>query len=610
MNPSTALASVLVDELVRNGVTDVVLCPGSRSAPLAYAVQAAEPGSPDPAGGPLGRLRVHVRVDERSAGFLALGLAKRTRRPAVVITTSGTAVANLHPAVLEADHARVPLIVLSADRPAELRGTGANQTTTQPGIFAGALRWSADLPAAEHRPGQLASWRTTACRAVAAARGELVGVSGSGIDASGPVHVNVAFREPLVPDLSDGGVPAARHQQQAHADEWPEPLDGRPQGRAWVERGTSQPIAPALGGAGEGDSLEDVERTLVVVGDLPTADLREAAVAWAGSRDYPVVAEPFGGSGEGVLPHGPLVLTASEWVDAHAPDRVVTIGRVTLSRAVASLLRRPGLRVEHVTAVADWTDPAHVVAVVHPVRALDVVHDAEARDRPSSWAQAWRDAGTAVAGAVTRTPPSWPSGLAVAATVADSLPPGARLFVGSSNAARDLDLGGGSLAPGVDVVANRGLAGIDGCVSTAVGLALTEDDPHGSGVTGSYALMGDLTFLHDANGLLIGPAEPRPDLTVVVVNDDGGGIFTLLEPGQPERADRFERIFGTPTGTDVGALCRAHGIPHERVATAGRLGEVVRAAPAGIRVVEVPVDRSGHRDAHDALRRVAAAALG
>ena len=629
MNPSTALATVVVDELIRLGVREVVLCPGSRSAPFAYAMEAAarraDGATVRAADGRATTpgLRLHVRVDERSAGFLALGLAKLTRRPAVVVTTSGTAVANLHPAVLEAHHGLVPLIVLSADRPAELRGTGANQTTTQPGLFGGALRWSADVPAPEHRTGQQAAWRSTAARAVAAATGVLGGTPG-------PVHVNVGLREPLVPTAGD----------------WPEPLDGRPDGRPWVGLGgwSDEPRpgvdgaagGPALVGRGGRDDPADDSRTLVVVGDLPTPDLRASALRWAGRRGWPVVAEPFGehvGESEpagspdeaDVVPHGPLVLTVAEWLDAHAPERVVTVGRITLARPVAALLRRPGLRVEHVGAVPEWTDPSHVVAAVHPVSVLldgsgDVVTDrADERDEApaegttAAWSRAWAEAGEAIARAVTARPPAWPSGLAVATVVGRTLPEGSTLFVGSSNAARDIDLGVGRWPSGVRVVGNRGLAGIDGSVSTVVGIALAaQRDDRGTDrvhATRCCAVLGDLTFLHDANGLLIGPTEPRPDLTVVVTNDDGGGIFTLLEPGEPCRADTFERLFGTPTGTDIGAVCRAHGIPHEVAGTPEALAAALTAPADGIRVVEVPVDRSGHRDAHAALRATAAAAL-
>ena len=559
VNPSTALATVLVDELVRCGVREVVLCPGSRSAPLAYALQEADRA---------GRLRMHVRVDERSAGFLALGLAKVTRVPAVVVTTSGTAVANLHPAVLEAHHAQVPLVVLSADRPPELRGTGANQTTTQPGIFGGALRWSQELGAPDRRPGQVPSWRSSVCRAVAASRGRPGGVPG-------PAHLNVPLREPLVP-TADGV--------------WPDELAGRPDDAPWVE------VLPAA--LGHSRPVEAVPRTLVVVGDLPEPGLAEAAIDWARESGWPVVAEPFGAGAEGVVPHGPLLLGVEDWLARHLPDRVITVGRITLARPVARLLRRSGVRVETVTASPAWVDPGHTVSAVHD---LGVLHHPVPCEDPR-WTAAWREAGSSLAKAVVEAGLVWPSGLGVAQAVLGAVPHGSLLFVGSSNAVRDLDLSGDRTSRAA-IVANRGLAGIDGCVSTAVGVALSTTIP-------AYALLGDLTFLHDSGGLLIGPHEPRPDLTVVVTNDDGGGIFTLLEPGEPERADDFERVFGTPTRTNLAALCAAHGVPHQRVESREALVDAVAQRPHGLRVLEVEVDRSGHRAAHERLRRVAAEALG
>ncbi|MGL5867046.1 MAG: 2-succinyl-5-enolpyruvyl-6-hydroxy-3-cyclohexene-1-carboxylic-acid synthase [Dermatophilaceae bacterium] len=767
MNPSEALAAVLIDEFVRGGVREVVLCPGSRSAPLAYAVLEAER---------VGRLRLHVRVDERSAGFLALGLAtgsarpgQRSGAPVVVITTSGTAVANLHPAVLEAHHAGVPLVVLSADRPHELRGTGANQTTTQPGLFGHATRFDVDLPAPDRRPRQQGAWRSTVCRALAAASG----TSGPG---PGPVHLNVALREPLVPeapqvaerhdgaanrdapaqgDAGDADEPGGTPVPQAHrapttperAEVWPESLDGRPGRAPWVEvrpapgrpRGLQHADADQPGGGygaanhGAADhaaadhtaagravadrgavpemAVSRVERTLVVVGDGVDTD---AAVGWAARRGYPCVAEPFGslGARAEALPHGPLLLTATDWLDAHLPERVLVVGRPTLARPVAALLRRPGVRVEVVTDGA-WADPAHVAATVYPWAAIGtegaavgtdgaavgtdgavvgtegavvgtdgavvgtdgaaISTDGAARapSTPSTpgadaangaWSESWMAAGQRVADAVAVHGFPWPSGLAVAEVVARLVPDGAALVLGSSNPVRDLDLAvGRRLASdrrsrshadaghshadagygradagygradaghghadashtdgrerhragpraaevpddGVRVFANRGLAGIDGVVSTAVGVGLAHARP-------TYLLLGDLTFLHDANGLLIGPAEPRADLTIIVVNDDGGGIFTTLEPGAPARAAAFERLFGTPTGTDLGALCRAHGIRHDLAVSREQLAALLAEQPHGIRVVEVPVDRASHRATHEALRDLAARAL-
>ena len=354
-------------------------------------------------------------------------------------------------------------------------------------------------------------------------------------------------------------------------------------------------------------TVEEVARTLVVVGGTRDEELAARAVAWAGERGHPVVAEPLGPAQvrSAALPHGPLLLTATRWLDAHAPDRVVVVGRPTLSRTVGALLRRPGLRVEVVSEGRSWPDPSHVAAVVHRPEALaiggDRPHGRGVTPGDDPWADDWYSAGRRLADAVAAQPFPWPSGFAVAEVLASSLPEDATLVVGSSNVVRDLDLAvPGSAA--ARVVANRGLAGIDGMVSTAVGVALATPGP-------TYAVLGDLTFLHDGNGLLAGPAEPTPDLTLVVVNDDGGGIFTTLEHGAPERADDFERVFGTPTGADLAALCRAHGIPYDRVADAAALAAAVAEPPHGIRVVEVVVDRATHRQAHADLVALAARAL-
>ncbi len=399
------------------------------------------------------------------------------------------------------------------------------------------------------------------------------------------MHVDVAFREPLVPGAGEPALPAH--------------LVGRPAGAPWTE------VLPAVATAPPG-GIDDVERTLVVVGDVSSV-VGRMAVAWAASRGYPVVAEPFAGPSARAraVPHGPLLLSATGWLDAHLPERVVVVGRTTLARPVAALLRRPGLRVEVVTGSSSWPDPSHVVSAVHPWAALVGDRGAEPVER-TAWAQAWDDAGRRLADAVAAQGFPWPSGLAVAATVHGALPPDGILVLGSSNPVRDLDLATtgreGDPHVGVRVVANRGLAGIDGVVSTAAGVALGLGRP-------THALVGDLTFLHDANGLLVGPREPRPDLTLVVVNDDGGGIFATLEPGAPERAASFERVFGTPTGTDLAALCAAHGVGHTLVDTREALADAVGRTPDGIRVVEVRVERATHRQAHADLRALAARTL-
>ncbi|MGO0575349.1 2-succinyl-5-enolpyruvyl-6-hydroxy-3-cyclohexene-1-carboxylic-acid synthase [Ornithinimicrobium panacihumi] len=570
MHPSTALATVLVDELVRGGVREAVLAPGSRSAPLAYALEEADRA---------GRLRLHVRVDERSAGFLALGLARGSGLPVPVVTTSGTAVANLHPAVLEAHHSGIPLLVLSADRPAELRGTGANQTTVQPGIFAAAVRWEADLPAPESvSPVANAHWRSTVCRALAAA------LDPTGVGGRGPIHLNVSFRDPLAPDL--GSTVEAQ--------------EGREGGGPWTE----VPVVQVMGGP----SIGAGERTLVLLGDLPDPALSRQALEWAGLAGWPVLAEPFGvlPAGGTVVPHGVLVagrLAAGDpGLSSLVPDRVVVVGRLTLFRELGALLRRPGTRVEHVSPGPRWTDPSHVVARVH----RELGPPPGQTPGADAWVAAWVDAGRALDEPVRAAVGEGLTGPGVAVTVAAALGDEDVLVLGSSNAPRDLALAHDATWPSPRVVAGRGLAGIDGTVSTAVGVALATGSGKGTGRT--VALMGDLTFLHDANGLVIGPTEPRPDLTIVVTNDDGGGIFSTLEYGEPARsaaaeaAAATERIFGTPHGTDLGALCAAHHVPFVRVTDLAALRSALEAQDGGLRVVEVPLDRTGHRPLRDRLR--------
>jgi 2-succinyl-5-enolpyruvyl-6-hydroxy-3-cyclohexene-1-carboxylate synthase len=528
VNRSTALARVLVDELVRGGVREAVLCPGSRNAPLSYALHAADAA---------GTLRLHVRVDERSAGFLALGLALSSGAPVPVVTTSGTAVANLHPAVLEASHAGVPLLVLSADRPGELLGSGANQTVDQRGLFGGAVREAVvlggDAPA---------RWRAAVCRVLAAATGARTGHPG-------PVQLDVPLAEPLVPDGE--GFPA-----------------GRPDGGPWTRVLPSTVDAPV--------ELDVAVPTLVVAG----------AGAPVGPG-LPTVAEP--GASAPLLPVHPLALGALE------PAQVLVLGRPTLHRDVARLLGS-GVPVHVVGSGAGWTD---VAATATSVGTRLVTVGAS----PPGWVDACSAASARAAAAVDGVldAPGATTGLHVARAVSRALAGGDLLVLGSSNPVRDAALTG-LPAPGVRVLSNRGVAGIDGTVSTAVGAALALRT--GGGPGRALALLGDLTFLHDSGGLLLGPHEPRPDLTLVVANDDGGGIFATLEQGAPARAAAFERVFGTPHGTDLGALCAAHGVPHARVAIA-ELSAELSAEQGGLRVLEVRTDRSGLRELHARLRAAA-----
>ncbi len=571
MNPSTALATVIVEALAELGVRQVVLCPGSRSAPLAYAVAEAATA---------GRVRLHVRLDERSAGFVALGLARADpTTPAAVITTSGTAAANLHPAVLEAAHAGVPLLVITADRPHELRATGASQTTDQVKLFGDAVRWFAEIPAPQRGPGLVGAWRNVVARAVAAARGNPGG-------RPGPVQVNVAFTDPLTPDDPAG----------PDRPDWPEPLTG-PLGTAGLTRLAPSPSPTPV-------TLPTGPRTVVLAGDGAGPAAAELAVR----AGWPLLSEPSSGARTaGAI--GPYRLLLARPELGGRIERVVMFGRPTLSRPVTRLLGRADVELVVVSDRLDWADPGRRAALVAGAVA-PAENEPSAPDWPAAWSLAAGTAGAvidrliddeAAAGRLT--------GALIARELAAVTGPGDVLFAGSSNPIRDLDLAAGPLAPTARLLANRGLAGIDGTLSTAAGVALADS------TTGRVrCLVGDLTFLHDAGGLLVGSREQRPDLQIVVLDDGGGGIFELLEhggraAGDPARREIFERVFGTPQDADPAALCAGYGVRHELVDDVDRLRQVLADPPTGTSVIQVRVERARHRPWSEQLRLAIEAAL-
>jgi 2-succinyl-5-enolpyruvyl-6-hydroxy-3-cyclohexene-1-carboxylate synthase len=556
-NAATALARTVVDELVRGGVAHVVLCPGSRSAALAFAAHDAATS---------GRLALHARIDERTAGFLALGLARTGRRPVAVVTTSGTAVANLHPAVLEGCHAGVPLVLLTADRPASLRGTGANQTTDQVKLFGDAVRAFADVPPAVpgHREDeQVRAWRALVSRS-------LLTAAGDGGTARGPVHLNLQFDGPLTPDVADG---------------WSASPDGRPDGAPWTSR-TGVPAAEPV-------DLTDDRRTVVMAGD----DAGPPARVLAEQGGWPLLAEPTSGSRTGANAVRTYRLLLADRGLAGRIERVVVAGHPTLSRPVTRLLSRPDVEVVALVPPGSptraWTDPGHTVA--------RVVRSATASATGGEWLDEWRDRDADVAARLDAllAARSRLSGHLVASAVARTLPADGLLVVGASNPIRDLDLMVPRYPVGEHrlVVANRGLAGIDGTVSTAVGAALGRPR-----TSRALALVGDVTFIHDMTGLVLGPEEQRPDLTVVVVNDDGGSIFSVLEQGAPAHAGAFERVFATPHGVDLAALCSATGTPFARVEDLDSLDAAVAAPARGLTVVEAVVRRDDRRQLDAEIR--------
>ena len=538
MNPSTTQARVFVDELIRGGVRDVVLCPGSRNAPLAFALQDADRS---------GRIRLHVRIDERTAGYLAMGLAIAADAPVCVAMTSGTAVANLGPAVVEANYARVPLIVLSANRPYELLGTGANQTMEQLGYFGTQVRDTISLGLAEDAPERMdsfnATWRSATCRV-------LVATKGSRSANAGPVHFDIPLREPLVPDPEPHGAVTPQ---------------GRPDGKPWTYTPPvtfDQPL--------EIDLSPD---TVVIAG--------HGAGAQPNLAQLPTVAEPTAPAPTNPL--HPLALPLLR------PKQVIMLGRPTLHRPVSALLADPQVPVYALTTGPRWPD------VSGNSQATGTRAVTSGTPHPA-WlhrcAEMNRHAIQAVRGQLKAHPLT--TGLHVAAAVADALRPGDQLVLGASNPVRDAALVGLD-THAIKVRSNRGVAGIDGTVSTAIGAALAHEGR-------TVALIGDLTFVHDSSGLLIGPTEPTPQrLTIVVSNDNGGGIFELLEQGDPRFSDVSSRIFGTPHDVDVGALCRAYHVESRQIEVA-ELNAALDEPGAGMRVLEVKADRSSLRQLHAAIK--------
>lgn len=521
---ATECARAVVSALLKLGVEHVVLCPGSRSAPLAFAwEQAAREG----------RVELHVRIDERAAGFLALGIAKASGDVVPIVTTSGTAVGNLLPAVMEASHSGVPLAILSADRPTTMLHTGANQTTDQDRLYERFTRGEAQISGGE---GNVRAWAYQVSRLVAAARGDRT-------RDPGPVQLNLAFSEPLTPE---GGA-------------WPDaPV-------TMVERAAATTAAFPVRGQG----------TVVLVGDA-SPEVGAYAAAVAGQAGYPLFSEPSGNArcADALRTYRLLLDTDL----GREIQRVLVFGHPTLSRPVTRLLNRDDVEFIVVGDGARWADPG--------LRVGRVVDAVDCQPADPEWLNRWRTADTVASERLDELFAGDLSGPTVAGAVWEAVSAGT-LVIGSSNPIRDLDLAP-VLATTPRAYANRGLAGIDGTIATAVGVALVR------GAT--TVVLGDLTFLHDVGSLLIGPLERRPDLRIVVVNDDGGSIFHGLEQGGDEYAESFERIFGTPTGVGIAPLAEAYGWRHRMLTDLAELREALRAPLSGQEILEVRVSRSDRRE--------------
>ena len=564
--PAMADARSLVAALLAEGVREVVLCPGSRSAPLAEALADAADA---------GRLRLRVVLDERSAGFIALGAARAHTlnghsRCAAVVTTSGTAVSNLHPAVSEADAAGIPLLVISADRPHELVGTGASQTSEQTGLFAPALRLGVDLPA--DLAADLGGCAADAAiagqvrRAVAAATGTLS-------RDPGPVQINARFRPPLTAqDAAEGAVPAA-----------PVPPSPPmvPAARAAVLAGAPEASAGQLAGSG---SLAQ-GRGLVVAGDTAHPAVGSLARSLAEHLDWPLLAEPTSQARSGpqaLSRYAELLGTPAGRGLAEQADHLLVLGHPSLTRSITALLGRDDLDITVLTERAQWTDvsgrarrvvpmdgPDHEPADDAALQAARLAARLGLESAHAAWTDSWR---RAVADLPEPDRSSSADALARAVWEAGQAPGAPTLLLGSSMTVRRLDRLAQPGAAAPKAVANRGLAGIDGTIATGIGLWMASGEP-------VRAVMGDLTFLHDAMSLNRGVREEEVDLQVIVVDDGGGAIFSQLEYARTTPSARFERLFTAPQRADIAALAAALGarvhVPNDVAALRRLLAEPV-----------------------------------
>jgi 2-succinyl-5-enolpyruvyl-6-hydroxy-3-cyclohexene-1-carboxylate synthase len=533
--------TALLDALVAGGVTHMCMTPGSRSTPIALAA-ARHPG-----------VTLHVHIDERSSAFFGLGIAAVTGHPVAMFCTSGTAAANHLPAVVEASLSRVPIIVMTADRPPELQGVGANQTIDQQNLFGNFVKWFCDTGVPVSAAHERQRWWSAGHQAIQHA---------VQFQPPGPVHLNLPFREPLMPSGQQLDAPPIDHRDGTVSQTLPDHM-------------------PAF--------LREVStghRVVVVAGRLrlPPDGLIEACA----ERGWPLLAEPLSGLRRGSLSAGTLLAADAGFRERFHPDLIIQVGAAPTSRGMQELVRSADrlLIVDPDELVADPDrratmtvnkDPSEVAA------ALRAATSSLPSTRPQ-WAGEWHDADQAVRGAVDSLLDSWdePFEGRIARDLAAAIPDGGVLFAGSSMPIRDVDA---YMHPrdGLRVMANRGASGIDGLVSTVFGIAEVNE--------AVYALLGDLSFLHDASGLLWGARRCR-GAVLVVIDNDGGGIFSMLPQASLDH-NEFELLFGTPHGLDLEAIGRVSGAGVRTVDSARVLVPAITeaAATGGVQIVRVRVQR-------------------
>jgi 2-succinyl-5-enolpyruvyl-6-hydroxy-3-cyclohexene-1-carboxylate synthase len=581
-NRNTALASAMVEELARCGMRRAVVCPGSRSTPLALALW-REPA-----------IAVEVILDERSAGFTALGHALGDGRPAVVLCTSGSAAANLHPSVVEADEASVPLVVLTADRPPELRDIGAGQTIDQVKLYGSSARWFCELGTHEADDEGLLHFRSVACRAYAAAAGD---------PRPGPVHLNVPWRDPLGPEPVAGDVTATDTLA----------LEGRSTAPlSVVSRSARRPNEGEIDRLAE--RIEGSPRGLIVAGRQSDRRLGDAVAALAAAAGYPVVAEPTSQLRRGAHDRS-LVLSSYDFISRDRPEElepelVIRFGELPTSKPLRQWLASiEGLDQIVVDADAEWREPTRRAATLVRADATPLARalaDRIARRREgasaaagSPFATAWLDADAAVSGTVDERiggldelsePGAWRA-------IGDALRDGDTLLAASSMPVRDLEAFLRPGAEGVRFLSNRGANGIDGLVSTAAGAAIASGGR-------TWAVLGDLALLHDVGGLAV--ARRAPELRFVVLDNGGGGIFHFLPQAAQLEDEEFEALLGTPPAIAPAAALRTFGF---EVAEPETPPELAAALESDARAIVVHVNRARNRELHRELAEAAAATI-
>jgi 2-succinyl-5-enolpyruvyl-6-hydroxy-3-cyclohexene-1-carboxylate synthase len=557
-----------VDELAAAGVEHVCLCPGSRSTPLALTF-ARHP-----------RIKVWTHLDERSCAYFALGIGKASRQPVAILCSSGTAAVNFAPAVVEAFHSHVPLIVLTADRPPELREVGANQTIDQVGLYGSAVRWAVNLPLPEASDQVLHYVRMVAARAVDTAR------------EGGPVHLNFPFREPLVPAPYDFAPEARPSFQVARARRRPTPED----------------LAAVL------DQLSGKKRVLVVCGPQTDPDFADAVSSLALRLDWPVLADPISGVRYGQHHPANIISAYDNFLRSPAiagrliPDFVLRFGAAPTSKPLATFLQRHQIPQVLVADDATWNDPDLTASAVvysdaasfcDALSATLASEPTEAKNWLHEWLEIERRAWSAIDNVLG--PEKTASEVSVFSDLAPLLLDGTSLFAGNSMPVRDLDSFFPAGQRNLRFLASRGASGIDGVVSTALGVAAATQER-------LVLVIGDLSFYHDMNGLL---AAKRFGLkgTIVLVNNDGGGIFSFLP--QNEDQEHFEALFGTPHGLDFAPVAELYGLGWQSVTTREEYRHALAASfdAPGVNVIEVKTNRAENVRLHQRIWQAVADAV-